>query len=137
MDLSRTAVIGEDVFYHKNGKKMQPNWWKSRLDYLLREQGMYLYVAPTLLEPATHKLGEIVFNEDHCTREIIPIPPKTVEEERAIIDAALSLTDGEMGRVVEDLIYLLQNKGVISKSELPGPAQNHITERENLRSQRP
>ncbi|UQB41517.1 hypothetical protein JX580_07435 [Thiomicrospira microaerophila] len=43
-------------------------------------------------------------------------------------------TDIELVRVIEDLIHLLTDKGVIQFTDLPGPAQRKLLSRENLRS---
>lgn len=43
-------------------------------------------------------------------------------------------TDIELVRVIEDLIHLLTDKGVIQFTDLPGPAQKKLLSRENLRS---
>jgi hypothetical protein len=50
----------------------------------------------------------------------------------------LSLTDRQMVRVVDDLIDLLDSKGVISKSaDLPQAVQDRLSERAAKRSQMP
>lgn len=56
-----------------------------------------------------------------------PPPPEPTPEDR------LAETDADMARVVEDLVDLLERKGIISRSELPEAAQQRIAERMALR----
>ena len=45
----------------------------------------------------------------------------------------LADTDGETVRVLEDVISLLEAKGVFSRTELPQSAQDKLANRETLR----
>lgn len=47
----------------------------------------------------------------------------------------LTRSDSGMSRVVEDLVALLESKGILNESELPQTAQDKLTKRRNLRNQ--
>ena len=62
-----------------------------------------------------------------------PAQPTDNDEQRRVLEA-LNRSDLELVRVLEDLIMVLIDKGVISLADLPKPAQKKLMIRNNLRS---
>ncbi len=69
IDLKRKAKRGQDTFHSPSGTTMLSKYWESTLEYLL-SRGLFLYVK-TSFDTETKREGDLIFNADHCTREII------------------------------------------------------------------
>ena len=63
-----------------------------------------------------------------------PQPPdQVVVDEKSSALSYLINSDSDMARIIEDLINVLLNKGLISTSELPSRAVSKLNDRANLR----
>lgn len=84
--------------------------------------------------------GEIVQVSREATEECREFAPPCSPELQAFVgdddelkNQALSKSDLDFVRVLEDVIDVLMDKGVISFTDLPEPAQRKLMERQSLR----
>ncbi|NIC04218.1 tryptophan synthase subunit beta like protein [Billgrantia bachuensis] len=74
-----------------------------------------------------------------CREFVPPSSPELqsfVSEEGDAENLALSKSDLAFVRVLEDVINVLMDKGVLSFTDLPEPAQQKLMERQSLRKRR-
>ncbi len=73
---------------------------------------------------------------EECDEFVPPCTPdlqQFLEVNKDIENLAISRTDMAFVRVLEDVINVLMDKGVISFTDLPEPAQQKLLERQSLR----
>jgi hypothetical protein len=73
---------------------------------------------------------------EECREFVLPCSPELqnfVSEDEDAENLALSKSDLAFVRVLEDVINVLMDKGVLSFTDLPEPAQQKLMERQSLR----
>lgn len=86
--------------------------------------------------------GEVVQVSREATAECDEFVPPSSPELQSFVagddaeNLALSKSDLAFVRVLEDVIDILMDKGVISYTDLPEPAQQKLLERQSLRRRR-